>query len=72
MFTDLTNGEELFALLHGLPLALVQAASYLRETGVGLALYVRLYKQQWADLIKSDIESGHSLIDYKQGSIGTT
>ncbi|KAJ5811278.1 hypothetical protein N7474_007579, partial [Penicillium riverlandense] len=65
------TGRELLSLLDGLPLALAQAASYLRETELDTSSYVRLYKQQWDDLIRSDDEYGTSLIDY-QRSIGTT
>jgi tetratricopeptide (TPR) repeat protein len=65
-------GKELLTLLDGLPLALAQAASYLRETGVDMSTYVRLYKQQWDDLIRSDSKSRSPLVDYEQGSIGTT
>ncbi|KAK3934113.1 Tetratricopeptide repeat-domain-containing protein [Diplogelasinospora grovesii] len=65
-------GRELLGLLDGLPLALAQAASYIRETGLDTASYVRLYKQQWDDLMRCDGESGLPLIDYEQGSVGTT
>ncbi|KAK5653385.1 hypothetical protein OQA88_8870 [Cercophora sp. LCS_1] len=65
-------GIELLDLLGGLPLALAQAASYIRETGLDTASYVRLYKQQWADLMGSGGESGSPLVDYEQGSVATT
>ena len=65
-------GRELLGLLDGLPLALAQAASYIRETGLDTASYVRLYKQQWDDLMGSDGESGSPLVDYEQGSVATT
>src|SRR3569833_1721506 len=65
-------GAELLGLLDGLPLALAQAASYIRETEVDTTSYVRLYKEQWDELMRSDGESGSPLIDYEQGSIGTT
>ncbi|KAM7209870.1 HET domain containing protein [Rhypophila decipiens] len=65
-------GRELLGLLDGLPLALAQAASYIRETGLDNASYVRLYKQQWDDLMGSDGESGSPLVDYEQGSVATT
>ncbi|KAL2115914.1 hypothetical protein VTJ04DRAFT_10169 [Mycothermus thermophilus] len=65
-------GRELLDLLHGLPLALAQAASFLRETGIGTASYVRLYKQQWDDLMRSNGQSGFPLVDYEQGSVATT
>ncbi|SRR6266536_1686633 len=66
------TGRELLGLLDGLPLALAQAASYLRETGLDTTSYVRLYKEQWDDLMRSDGESGSPLVDYEQRSIGTT
>jgi len=59
-------------LLDGLPLALAQAATYLRETKLDTASYLRLYKQQWDDLMRYDGETGSPLIDYGQRSIGTT
>ncbi|SPQ22632.1 1f99ae8a-4da0-4fc0-93be-a6c3ebe73771 [Thermothielavioides terrestris] len=65
-------GRELLALLDGLPLALAQAASYIRETGLETASYVRLYKQQWSDLMGSDGGSGSPLLDYEHGSVATT
>ncbi|KAK4031668.1 hypothetical protein C8A01DRAFT_51327 [Parachaetomium inaequale] len=65
-------GRELLGLLDGLPLALAQAASYIRETGLDTASYVRLYQQQWDDLMRCDGESGSPLVDYEQGSVGTT
>ncbi|KAK4233637.1 acyl transferase/acyl hydrolase/lysophospholipase [Achaetomium macrosporum] len=61
----------LLGLLDGLPLALAQAASYLRETELDTAAYVRLYKEQWDDLMRSDGESGSPLLDYEQRSIAT-
>ncbi|KXX75712.1 Kinesin light chain [Madurella mycetomatis] len=65
-------GKELLSLLDGLPLALAQAASYLRETELDAATYVRLYKQQWDELMRSDGEAGSPLVEYEQRSIGTT
>jgi len=66
------TGQELLALLDGLPLALAQAALYLRETELNAATYVRFYKQQWGDLMKSDGEAQSPLVGYEQRSIGTT
>jgi len=66
------TGRELLGLLDGLPLALAQAASYLRETGLDTPSYIRLYKQQWDDLMRSDGESASPLVDYEQRSVGTT
>ncbi|KND93937.1 Kinesin light chain [Tolypocladium ophioglossoides CBS 100239] len=64
-----TDYEELFALLDGLPLAIAQAASYLRETGLNPASYVQLYREQWEDLMRSHVAS---LMDYEQQSVATT
>ncbi|KAK3935444.1 acyl transferase/acyl hydrolase/lysophospholipase [Diplogelasinospora grovesii] len=63
--------RELLGLLDGLPLALAQAASYLRETELDTASYLRLYKQQWSELMASDSNSDSPLVDY-QRSIATT
>ncbi|KAK3896647.1 acyl transferase/acyl hydrolase/lysophospholipase, partial [Staphylotrichum tortipilum] len=65
------TSRALLGLLDGLPLALAQAASYLRETGLDTAAYIRLYKEQWDDLMRSDGESGSPLLDYEQRSIAT-
>ncbi len=65
------TSRALLGLLDGLPLALAQAASYLRETGLDTATYVRLYKEQWDNLMRSDGESGSPLLDYEQRSIAT-
>ncbi|RYP82883.1 hypothetical protein DL770_005490 [Monosporascus sp. CRB-9-2] len=66
-----TGSEELLSLLDGLPLALAQAASYLRETGLECSTYIDLYQNQWDDLIKFADISGSPLLDYER-SIGTT
>lgn len=60
--------ETLLELLQGLPLALAQAASYLRETGMDVTTYTEVYNQQWQRLMGSD----HPLTDYHQESIATT
>ncbi|KAG7289881.1 hypothetical protein NEMBOFW57_006258 [Staphylotrichum longicolle] len=65
-------GSELLGLLDGLPLALAQAASYLRETELDAATYVRLYKQQWDELMRLEGEAGSPLVEYEQRSVGTT
>ncbi|KAG7130945.1 Kinesin light chain 1 like protein [Verticillium longisporum] len=49
---------------------LAQAASYLWETGISIAKYLKIYQHQWDVLMAS--ESGHPLLDYEQGSIATT
>ncbi|KAH7124926.1 hypothetical protein B0J13DRAFT_628227 [Dactylonectria estremocensis] len=64
--------DQLLELLDGLPLALAQAASYLREKGVDVATYVQIYKEQWDELMGSRDASSRPLLDYEQGSIATT
>ncbi len=66
------SGKELFRLLDGLPLALAQAAAYVREIGCDIATYVRLYKQQWDDLMESAEPDSRPLLDYHRGSVATT
>jgi hypothetical protein len=56
--------EELLRLLDGLPLALAQTASYLREErGLDIATYVQFYKQTWQELMKGKDEDGFPLLD---------
>ncbi|KAH7109735.1 hypothetical protein B0J13DRAFT_516870 [Dactylonectria estremocensis] len=64
--------DQLLELLDGLPLALAQAASYLREKGVDVTTYVQIYKHQWDELMGSRDASSRPLLDYEQGSIATT
>ena len=42
---------ELVNLLQGLPLAIAQAGSYMRETGTNAFEYMRLYKETWGELM---------------------
>ncbi|EJT68900.1 hypothetical protein GGTG_13563 [Gaeumannomyces tritici R3-111a-1] len=64
-------GIALLGLLDGLPLALAQAGAYIRETELDMASYVRLYRDQWDDMIESE-KTGTPLADYEQRSVGTT
>ncbi|KAH6981463.1 hypothetical protein EDB80DRAFT_899547 [Ilyonectria destructans] len=64
--------DQLLELLDGLPLALAQAASYLREKGVDVTTYVQIYKHQWDELMGSRDAPSRPLLDYEQGSIATT
>ncbi|KAH7021522.1 Tetratricopeptide repeat-domain-containing protein [Microdochium trichocladiopsis] len=64
------GADDLLTLLDGLPLALAQAASYLRETGVSITKYLEIYCRQWDELMASG--TGRPLQDYEQGSIATT
>ena len=54
--------------LGGLPLAIVQAGRYIRETGVSCQKYLRLYSTSWSEL-QADISGLHN---YLNGSIQTT
>ena len=51
-------------LLDGLPLAIAQAGAYLQESGGGPGMYLRLYEQQWSELMESDDLDGDPLQDY--------
>ena len=42
---------ELVNLLQGLPLAIDQAGSYMRETGTNALQYMKLYKETWRELM---------------------
>ncbi|SPO04432.1 related to ankyrin 3 [Cephalotrichum gorgonifer] len=64
--------DPLLELLDGLPLALAQAASYIREMGIDIATYMEIYNKQWNELMSARGESGQPLSDYEQGSIATT
>ncbi|KJZ69757.1 hypothetical protein HIM_10840 [Hirsutella minnesotensis 3608] len=62
----------LLELLQGLPLALAQAGSYLREKNVDAATYVRIYNEQWDELMGPHDASNRPLLDYNQESVRTT
>ncbi|KAL8789524.1 MAG: hypothetical protein Q9213_001137 [Squamulea squamosa] len=51
-----------------LPLALVQAGTYMRETKTGCLKYIELYKASWSQLMAQTPR----LRDYENGSIQTT
>jgi tetratricopeptide (TPR) repeat protein len=66
------ESERLFNRLDGLPLAIAQAGAYLRESGVGLATYLKFYEKQWAELIESQGRAHSPLQDYPDRSVWTT
>ena len=70
--TDAVEREALLKLLDGLPLAVAQAASYLRQSGIGVGKYIELYEQQWKGLMESQDRAGTLLRDYPERSIWTT
>jgi hypothetical protein len=57
-------------LLHGLPLALTQAGSYMRETNASATTYAKHYSQTWERLMKS--EARFPLEGYGNRSVLTT
>ncbi|RYO80051.1 hypothetical protein DL764_009945 [Monosporascus ibericus] len=69
---DPIKSAELLQLLDGLPLALAQAGTYIRETGIDFVKYVDFYKQQWRDLMELQDRRGAPLHDYGDRSIWTT
>lgn len=56
----------------GLPLALAQAASYMRETGTSITEYLRFYNTVWEDLMKDEARSGSGVREYGNRSVYTT
>jgi len=72
VFIDPIDSECLFGLLDGLPLAIAQAGAYLQESGVGLETYLRLYKQQWKELMEARGRTETLLQDYPDRSVWTT
>ena len=70
--SEVVESKEMFDLLDGLPLALAQAAAYLRESGIDFAKYTKFYKEQWKDLMESQNRAGRPLQDYSNGSVTTT
>ncbi|KAH7111755.1 pfs domain-containing protein [Dendryphion nanum] len=66
------EGDELLALLDGLPLALAQAAAYMSENVTGFETYTRLYKEQWRELMELQDGRKAPLRNYTNGSVATT
>ncbi|KAF1826804.1 uncharacterized protein K489DRAFT_125754 [Dissoconium aciculare CBS 342.82] len=62
--------EALLLKLGGLPLALVQAGSYLNMTGITVAAYIREYDETWADLMQR--QDQFPLQEYAERSVLTT
>ena len=63
---------KLLRLLDGLPLAIAQAGSYIRETQCSIVEYLQSYNENWVDLMKTVDENEEILTDYKNGSVWTT
>ena len=60
--------DSLVTRLGGLPLAIVQAGRYIRETGTSCQMYLRLYNTIWSEL-QADVPR---LREYPNGSVQTT
>jgi tetratricopeptide (TPR) repeat protein len=67
---DRTDAEVVLELLHGLPLALTQAGSYMRETNASASTYAKHYSRTWERLMKS--EARFPLEEYGDRSVLTT
>jgi tetratricopeptide (TPR) repeat protein len=65
-----TDAEVVLELLHGLPLALTQAGSYMRETNASASTYANHYSRTWERLMKS--EARFPLEEYGDRSVLTT
>jgi hypothetical protein len=72
ILTDLADGERLFSVLDGLPLAIAQAGAYLQESGVEIQTYLRFYEQEWKELMELHHQSHAPLQDYPDRSVWTT
>jgi tetratricopeptide (TPR) repeat protein len=64
------DADVVLELLHGLPLALTQAGSYLRETNMSALTYAKHYDQTWNRLMES--QNRFPLEEYGDRSILTT
>lgn len=69
---DTSQASELVDRLGGLPLALAQAASYMRETGTSMTEYLEFYNTAWYDLMKDEARPESMLREYGSRSIQTT
>jgi tetratricopeptide (TPR) repeat protein len=66
----LADAHVVLELLHGLPLALTQAGSYMRETNVSALTYAKHYNQTWGRLMKK--QDRFPLEEYGNRSVLTT
>ena len=67
---DDLSALDLLQDLDGLPLALAQAGSYMRETNTSITEYLELYNSTWDDLMKDEAET--KFREYGNRSIRTT
>jgi hypothetical protein len=57
--------------IDGLSIALAQAATYLRESGLDFSSYIWNYKRQWKDLMECHDRFGFPLRSYLERSVWT-
>ncbi|KAF1828004.1 hypothetical protein BDW02DRAFT_603925, partial [Decorospora gaudefroyi] len=67
---EVEDANIVLELLHGLPLALTQAGSYMRETNVSAATYAKHYNSTWGRLMKK--QERFPLEEYGDRSVLTT
>ncbi|KAH7145554.1 Pfs, NB-ARC and TPR domain protein [Dactylonectria estremocensis] len=65
----LTDASLILPLLDGLPLALAQAGTYLRETNMEVSTYVKHYRQRWESLMTK--QDQFPLEQYKRPMLAT-
>ncbi|KAL9065496.1 MAG: hypothetical protein Q9161_008201 [Pseudevernia consocians] len=70
--TGNSQAAELVNRVGGLPLALAQAASYMRETGTSIIEYLQSYNSVWEDLMEDEARSGSCTREYGDRSVYTT
>jgi tetratricopeptide (TPR) repeat protein len=68
--THLTDADVVLELLHGLPLALTQAGSYMRETNISASTYAKHYRHTWGRLMKK--QDRFPIEEYGDRSVLTT
>lgn len=69
---DNPQASELVDRVGGLPLALAQAASYMRQTGTSMTEYLNSYNAAWDDLMKDEARPESTLGEYGNRSVQTT
>ncbi|KAI9890869.1 MAG: hypothetical protein M1814_003508 [Vezdaea aestivalis] len=69
---DYTHMETLIERLNGLPLALAQAASFMRQTNSSISKYLQLYNNTWNDLQAKEARLEFLRREYGGRSIHTT
>lgn len=67
-----SNVSTLVERLGGLQLALIQAASYKRETNTNITDYLQSYNTAWDDLMKDEARPDFVLREYGHHSVYTT